>query len=475
MNHEIKRATGLLVLEAVNSNPNGDPDRDGEPRQRDNGRGEISPVSFKRKLRDLIEQNDKDEHDTPFFKALPEKFSGKEHEKQYLILEHRGRNRSQIKEEMRENSLQSGRRKFVERYWDARVFGNTFLEEGEDNFIRTGVVQFGMGISLAPVEIIRQTNTNKAGVESGKDRGMAPMAYRIVDHGVYCMPFFVNPNQAEKSGCTADDIELLKLLIPHAYEQNRSAIRPDVRIRHAWYIEHKSILGSCPEHLSTALTPEDRGNTIDRIRRRLADPDDADWTLVATSCVEAGVDFSFRTGFREISSLLSLLQAAGRVNRHGRNTEAVMWSFSLQDDSMLPKNPALDVSAAVLRSYFQKRLPITPELSTRSMQDELVRDDSCMSAICDFAELEAAQQFRTLAQKFRVIDQKTVLAVPDDSMASAIAEGRASWQELQRHAVSVRKEKIVLWHLREIADGIYQWTLGYDSFLGYMHGVLLTE
>ena len=229
------------------------------------------------------------------------------------------------------------------------------------------------------------------------------------------------------------------------------------------------------EHLSTALTPEDRGNTIDRIRRRLADPDDADWTLVATSCVEAGVDFSFRTGFREISSLLSLLQAAGRVNRHGRNTEAVMWSFSLQDDSMLPKNPALDVSAAVLRSYFQKRLPITSELSTRSMQDELVRDDSCMSAICDFAELEAAQQFRTLAQKFRVIDQKTVLAVPDDSMASAIAEGRASWQELQRHAVSVRKEKIVLWHLREIADGIYQWTLGYDSFLGYMHGVLLTE
>lgn len=229
------------------------------------------------------------------------------------------------------------------------------------------------------------------------------------------------------------------------------------------------------EHLSTALTPEDRGNTIDRIRRRLADPDDADWTLVATSCVEAGVDFSFRTGFREISSLLSLLQAAGRVNRHGRNTEAVMWSFSLQDDSMLPKNPALDVSAAVLRSYFQKRLPITPELSTRSMQDELVRDDSCMSAICDFAELEAAQQFRTLAQKFRVIDQKTVLAVPDDSMASAIAEGRASWQELQRHAVSVRKEKIVLWHLREIADGIYQWTLGYDSFFGYMHGVLLTE
>ena len=75
------------------------------------------------------------------------------------------------------------------------------------------------------------------------------------------MPFFVNPNYANKSGCTADDIELLKLLIPHAYEQTRSAIRPDVRIRHAWYIEHKNILGSCPEYLLfEALTPEQIGN-----------------------------------------------------------------------------------------------------------------------------------------------------------------------------------------------------------------------
>ena len=116
-------------------------------------------------------------------------------------------------------------------------------------------------MSIAPIEIIRQTNTNKAGVQEGKNAGMAPLAYRIVEHGVYCMPFFVNPNYAGKSGCTADDIELLKFLIPHAYEQNRSAIRSDVRIRHAWYIEHKDLLGSCPEYLLIeALTPVKREN-----------------------------------------------------------------------------------------------------------------------------------------------------------------------------------------------------------------------
>ena len=52
-------------------------------------------------------------------------------------------------------------------------------------------------------------------------------------------------------------IELLKRLIPYAYDHTRSAIRPDVRIRHAWWIEHKDALGSCPDYLLLdALTPK---------------------------------------------------------------------------------------------------------------------------------------------------------------------------------------------------------------------------
>ena len=254
MSTEIKRATGLMVIEAVNSNPNGDPDRESEPRQRPNGRGEISPVSLKRKLRDLLEDTN-----TPFFRSLPAQFS--ENPEHYRILESRGRIRKTITEEMgdmkdfrEQNFLQS---EFVKKYWDARIFGNTFLEEGAaKGYIKTGVVQFGVGVSISPVDIIRHTNTSKAGVEETKNAGMAPLAFRIVPHGVYIMPFFVNPNYAAKSGCTASDIELLKLLIPVAYDLNRSAIRPDVRIRHAWYIEHRSALGSCPDYLLLeALTP----------------------------------------------------------------------------------------------------------------------------------------------------------------------------------------------------------------------------
>jgi Cas7 group CRISPR-associated protein Csh2 len=242
------RATGLLVIEVVNSNPNGDPDNESDPRTRVGDRGEISPVSFKRKLRDLVELKE-----GPVWQEVAGGFEPPLLPAGFDILEQRGRDRKKIEGEIKDGS-------FVSRYWDARLFGNTFLEEGSSTSIRTGVVQFGMGISLAPVEIQRHTLTNKSGVQEGKDRGMAPLGYRVVQHGVYCMPFFVNPTAASKSGCTPTDLDLMLRLIPYAYTHTASFVRPDVRLRHAWYIEHKSRLGSCPDSkLIDALTPTRKG------------------------------------------------------------------------------------------------------------------------------------------------------------------------------------------------------------------------
>lgn len=241
-----KRAVGLLVLEVINSNPNGDPDRESDPRQRLDGRGEISPVSFKRKLRDLVENKE-----GPVWLELAKELALNPEE--FDILESRGRDRSEI------NKLTE--HEFIKRYWDGRVFGNTFLESGGTLPIKTGAVQFAMGLSVAPIQIERMTNTNKAGVQEGKDRGMAPLAYRVVQHGVYYMPFFVNPSAAQKSGCTKKDIELMLRLIPYAYSHTASYIRPQVELRHAWYAEHKSALGSFSDQaFIEALMPQKKEN-----------------------------------------------------------------------------------------------------------------------------------------------------------------------------------------------------------------------
>ncbi|HWQ69750.1 MAG TPA: type I CRISPR-associated protein Cas7 [Patescibacteria group bacterium] len=252
----VNRGTGLLVIEVRHSNPNGDPDAESEPRTLDaDGRGLISPVSFKRKLRDLVA----DQQGPVWVEAarvLGLETNGST--RKYSILESRGRSREEI--------FKMNAEEFANTHWDGRIFGNTFLEDmkgknfkpGEkDHFISTGVVQFGPGISIAPIEVTRLTTTNKAGVEEGKDRGMAPLAWRVVRHAIYTMPFFVNPMMARKTGCDARDIDLMKFLIPHAYPCTASAVRPFVEIRHAWYAEHTSPLGSCPDSLILdTLTPK---------------------------------------------------------------------------------------------------------------------------------------------------------------------------------------------------------------------------
>ena len=108
------------------------------------------------------------------------------------------------------------------------------------------------------------------------------------------------------------------------------------------------------EHLSTAITPEDRDKAYERINLRLGDPADKDWTLVATSCVEAGVDLDFASGLRERASLTSLLQLSGRVNRHGRRGLGLgpVVDFRLSPHALLNRHPAFEHSALVLGELF---------------------------------------------------------------------------------------------------------------------------
>lgn len=260
MSTSFNRGTGLLIINVVNSNPNGDPDAESEPRTFDSdGRGLISPVSFKRKLRDLME-----DHGGVVRQAALRSVGEPTDASGFEILESRGRNRAKIKEMSNDE--------FVTAYWDARVFGNTFLEGNDGSAkLRSGVVQIGPGVSIAPVDILRMTNTNKAGVEANKDRGMAPLGFRVVRHGLYTMPLFVNASAARKSGCTARDIEILKFLIPFAYAHTASAIRPQVEIIHAWYAEHRNPLGSCPDPLLLDALKPSKHEPADEPSRDLRD------------------------------------------------------------------------------------------------------------------------------------------------------------------------------------------------------------
>ncbi len=251
MSDVINRGTGLLIIEVINSNPNGDPDRESDPRQRHDGRGEISPVSFKRKVRDLVLHKE-----GPVWQEISKSLGIEEKDFwKYDLLERRDVNRVTVKKE-----VESG--KFLDKYWDARVFGNTFLEEDLSDKIQTGVAQFGLGVSISPIRIERMTTTKVAPVEEDKSRGMAPLGFRIVQHGIYCMPFFINATAANKTKCTKKDIDILLKLIPYTYTQTASYIRSQVNIRHAFYVEHNSPVGKYNDFIIIeALTPKRIGDT----------------------------------------------------------------------------------------------------------------------------------------------------------------------------------------------------------------------
>ncbi len=279
---DIKRATGLIIVEVRNSNPNGDPERDGAPRRRRGDIGEISPVSVKRKMRDLIANKQ-----GPIWLYLKNKFTLEE--ARFDILEERGRKRSVIKNMIiKDNNKGIEEKEFVKQYWDARVFGNTFLEKAEDKStddasaltsenasggdttskaeealalkesVKTGVIHFGLGLSVAPVTVRTDfTLTNKSAVQEDKTSGMAPGAFKFVEHGIYAIPFFVNPTQASKTGCKKQDIDVALELIPYVYSHNRSLVRTQVEVLHAWYVEHNNQKGSCNDFdLIDALMPK---------------------------------------------------------------------------------------------------------------------------------------------------------------------------------------------------------------------------
>src|SRR5437867_6377693 len=108
-NNLVPRITGLLILEVRKSNPNGDPERESSPRQRPDGKGEISPVSVKRKLRDLVLEKE------GVVWQQARKDLGISDDSKFQILEDRNLERATVRKQ-----LESDFEGFKSTYWDAR-------------------------------------------------------------------------------------------------------------------------------------------------------------------------------------------------------------------------------------------------------------------------------------------------------------------------------------------------------------------
>ncbi|MHA2279392.1 MAG: CRISPR-associated endonuclease Cas3'' [Promethearchaeota archaeon] len=280
----------------------------------------------------------------------------------------------------------------------------------------------------------------------------------------------------------------------------------------AHYIAMKHGRGSV-EHLSTALSPRDRAGyvdangrrdpgIIDRIKERL-DSGDPNWALVATSCVESGLDFSFRTGFVEERSVMAIIQVGGRVGRKLEYGCCVVYNFILNDPGLKTENPDFMVPSRILHAFFEEGITLSPDLCTLAQLRELEETFGRKTGYQRAVELVRAE--RTLSMKeveslFRVIVTPTVPVLINSGIFQRFLEGEiegSPWalqRDLQRESVQVYSSKLTkpeypIVSLSDIVphrlfetnrdwerfdpENIHIWAGGYDkSFLGYMNEVL---
>lgn len=227
------------------------------------------------------------------------------------------------------------------------------------------------------------------------------------------------------------------------------------------------------EHISTSLCPTDRKTTLNRVTRRLQDKEDMDWTLVATSCVEAGVDLSFHTGIRERCSLNSLIQTSGRVNRTGEYHDSVTWDLRLRHNSLLTKHRTFELSAKVLGELFNEN-HVDPAWATEAMRRE-IRQQGLRDIADDIIDYERSLRFPQVEEHFKVIDTNTITTIVSHDLVEKLQRREAvSKNDIQLGSVQIWQNKETQYDLQPIKGypELRFWNLEYDSFLGYMAGVL---
>jgi len=235
-------------------------------------------------------------------------------------------------------------------------------------------------------------------------------------------------------------------------------------------------------HLSTALAPIHRDVIVNRVKERLRYKV-ADWTLVATSCVEAGMDFSFRTGFRESASTASLIQVGGRISRGGEYQDAKTLDFRLVSDGFITSNPSLAVSQRVLadlvkRNKFDTDTP--SNLALEAMKHEITQ--GLLDRVNELTKAENDMEYPKVCELFRVITDQSTLVLVNSDLAEAVRRGKKVPQlRILRESVRVWTSKIERKQLplslvigsEGNPNALYSWDATYDpDFLGYMAGVL---
>lgn len=232
-------------------------------------------------------------------------------------------------------------------------------------------------------------------------------------------------------------------------------------------------------HLSRMMCPAHISETIRKVKALLKDKSHPIVRVIATQLVEAGVDIDFPVVFRQESGLDSILQAAGRCNREGRNTVGTTFVFSLAAEKRIPFGAMKAANNARLN------LPANSDWFDPSTMTEYFYQLYCRKNTFDDKDMKHYLYnpnelcFETASKKFRLIDDDCMNIIVNWGNSMELVEKLKEsgytyplMKQLAKFTVGVHSsdfDKLVSYGaIEEVLEGIYVLTdrVQYDKNTG---------
>ena len=197
-------------------------------------------------------------------------------------------------------------------------------------------------------------------------------------------------------------------------------------------------------HLSRYMCGAHILSVIDEIKKNLK-KGDIGVRVISTQLIEAGVDMDFPVVFRQMSGLDSILQAAGRCNREGKEDKGETYVFSLENEKnigmmgfaadvmkdIISVHPDIDCfDPASIELYYKKLYSRTPNFDKDDIGRLQANPMKC--------------QYEEVAKRFRLIDEKGINVVVNYGEAEELIErlrysgpSRKLSRELGRYSVNI--------------------------------------
>lgn len=247
-------------------------------------------------------------------------------------------------------------------------------------------------------------------------------------------------------------------------------------------------------HLSTNMCAEHRAILLEEMIKGL---ENTRTICISTSLIEAGVDISFKCVIRSLAGLDSIAQAAGRCNRHGGNELGSVFVIKCGEESTgrledigiaqiqtervfaeYQQNPEFfegdllsPMAMDLYYNYYFKELETRMNYSVKiegrnATLYDLLSDNKLSEAVyCSNnkvkPKLPIKQAFKTAAERFKVIDQRTTgVIVPFEEGKTMITllNGRCKDKEIDAVLKKMQRYSVNLfdtdWNILEKQDAI---------------------